>query len=371
MKYFLILIVFGFLLMYSTSITSKVSARGVVPKVQTATFSTTKTSTRTKTSTVTKTLTRTITLTSSKTSTKTATSSVTSSKTSTKTRTFTRTPRPTRTEVPTINPEWTSNSLRIFTPMEGDICYGVKVAGYDNVIAVFTKSYTTPVYVLRGGCFLGTAEISDVLIHTIRLGYSYSIQLLPIWVPSPTNTNTRTVTSTATATSTATPSATFTSTATATSSATATATATNTPTNTATATWTPSPTLTPSNTSTPTFTATATSTRTLTPTYTSTSTRTATPTITNTPTVTIIPEFRVDFSESGTFDILPFAGTKCAVEYYETYPTQWVILEFNSDQDTPIEVTNARCYLGEYSGLDILNYLNRNGETFSEVIIFN
>jgi len=83
----------------------------------------------------------------------------------------------------------------------------------------------------------------------------------------------------------------------------------------------------------------------------------------------VIPEFSIDFEDSGTFEIWPFAGTKCAVEYYDTYPVQWVVLEFLSDLENPIEVTNARCYLGEYSGLDILNYLNRNGESFEEVIL--
>jgi hypothetical protein len=57
------------------------------------------------------------------------------------------------------------------------------------------------------------------------------------------------------------------------------------------------------------------------------------------------------------------------VEYYDAYPVQWVVLEFVSDLESPIEVTNARCYLGEHSGLDILNYLNRNGESFEEVIL--
>lgn len=329
-KLVLITTVIGFIILLFSAQISEAKVGGTVPKVATAT----KTATNSRTATRTKTLTPSKTPTVTSTFTNTVTSTATASRTFTASRTATRTQRATRTEVPEIKPDWTSNSLRIFTPMDGDICFGEKIAGFDNVIAVFTQNYTKPVYVLRGACFLGTVDISYAVVYTLRLNYSYSIKVLPIWTASPTATNTRTATATSSATRTNTP----------------------------TPTWTSSPTVTPSNTSTPTFTATATSTNT------ATATRTSTPTVTNTPTVTVIPDFPIDFEDPGTFEILPFAGTKCAVEYYDTYPTQWVVLEFNSDLDFPVEVTNARCYLGEYSGLDILNYLNRNGESFREVI---
>ena len=345
MKSLLSLLVICYLV--SMGLSMEVAAKGSTkprPRVSTATVSTTKSPTKTATATRTKTATRSF------------------------TRTSTRTLRPTRTEIPLLNPSWSSNSLRIFTPQDGDICYGEKIAGYNFVIAVFTQDYARPVYVYKGGCFLGTAGISEVLIHTMRLDLSYSIKLLPVWIPSPTSTSTRTPSSTSTVTSTYTNTATNTSTKTATSTATYTPSPTSTETSTPTPTRTSTPTYTPSNTSTPSFTSTATATSTATGTKTATATNTNTPTVTSTPTITVIPEFEIDFQDSGTFEIWPFAGTKCAVEYYDTYPVQWVVLEFITDLENPVEVTNARCYLGDYSGLDILNYLNRNGESFVEVI---
>jgi hypothetical protein len=87
--------------------------------------------------------------------------------------------------------------------------------------------------------------------------------------------------------------------------------------------------------------------------------------------MTVIPEFPVYYQDSGTFLIEVVPGLKCAAEYFDTYPTQWVVVEFDGDMEyyAPVELTNARCYVGDYTGEQILNYLNRNGENFVEVLL--
>jgi hypothetical protein len=62
---------------------------------------------------------------------------------------------------------------------------------------------------------------------------------------------------------------------------------------------------------------------------------------------------------------------KCASEFLGTNPTQWVVVEFDGGKEyfAPVEFSNGRCYVGDYTGEEILNYLNRNGENFSEVIL--
>jgi hypothetical protein len=90
--------------------------------------------------------------------------------------------------------------------------------------------------------------------------------------------------------------------------------------------------------------------------------------------MTVIPEFPVYFEDSGTFLIEVVPDLKCAAEYFDTYPVQWVVVEFVDgdegkkleDYTDPVEFTNARCYVGEYTGEQILNFLNRNGESFVE-----
>lgn len=328
---------------------------------------------RTKTPTASRTKTRTRTFTRTPSQTRTPSLTPTKTLTFTPSKTSTRTVPATRTPAPALVPDWSTNWLSLYKPYAGDVCFGQSVAGNGNVIVRFIETMG-PVYIFKGACFQKGQDIFDIYDYTRNLGLNLGVIRLPIWQPSATPTRTFTPSSTPTATSTPTqtliPTRTFTSTATATRTLTPTrtATATFTATNTSTPTFTPTATPTPTNTFTPTNTSTPTSTNTATATRTPTVTSSNTPTVTSTPTITVIPEFRVDFAEVGEVELLAFAGTKCAVEILDTYPTNWVVVEFTEDMTVPVKITNSRCYLGDDSGIDILNYLNRNGENFVEVI---
>ena len=276
--------------------------------------------------------TRTKSPTKSRTATRTPSVTLTPSKTLTNSKTPTRTLRPSRTSVPEVVPDWTVKGVRISNVQDGDICFGKTVNGYSNSLGYFTRF--SKVVVFNGGCFTNEQSLADVYVYLARNGLDYSLKVLPIWVATSTATNTLT------------------------SSPTNTATATLTPSSTATRTFTPSRTNTPTSTST------------FTPTSTPTSTSTATNTATNTatPTITVMPEFIVDHENAGVEELQMEDGTKCAVEFLDGHLGQWIILEFIGQSESPVIATNVRCGKGEFSGDDLLNYLNRYGEEFTEVI---
>ncbi len=358
--------------------TPKVRAIATRTRTATATRTRTKTKvpTRTPTATRTRTKTKVPTRTPSRTFTRTVTNSRTPSKTRTPSFTPTRTQRPTWTPSAGIFPDWSTDFFSLYRPKQGDICYAEYYGTnaqiptiHRNVIVVFNVT-TDPLYIKKGACFRKGESLFEVYNYVNNIGLSYGIITLPSWVPSATPT----LTFTPSATSTATPIPTKTQTPSVTSSRTATAT--RTPTSTFTPTFTPTSTFTATATRTPTSTFTATATRTPTSTFTATATSTLTPTITNTPTVTVMPSFRIDGEELGELELLGFKGTKCAVEWLENYPVQWVILEFTEDMSYPIKITNSRCHFSDpespnepkVSAEDIKNFLNRNGESFTDIV---
>ena len=124
----------------------------------------------------------------------------------------------------------------------------------------------------------------------------------------------------------------------------------------------------------PVWVATATNTRTYTPTSTytptMTSTSTPTPTITPSPTITVIPNFRIDLQYIGTRKIWANAGNVCVVGSIDWLGTTTnnVVVEFSEDLGTWVSITDGRCSARGYSAIDVLNFLNRNGETISGTI---
>lgn len=83
-----------------------------------------------------------------------------------------------------------------------------------------------------------------------------------------------------------------------------------------------------------------------------------------------MPDFEIDHENSGTDELEMVGGTKCAVEYLDGHTGRWFILVFNSQQVDAVVATNVRCGYGDFSGEDLLNYLNRYGESFTEIIEF-
>ena len=125
----------------------------------------------------------------------------------------------------------------------------------------------------------------------------------------------------------------------------------------------------------PVWVATPTNTRTYTPTSTQTPTMTptatSTPTTTPSPTITVIPNFRVDLQYVGTRKLRPFAGNVCAVGSITWLGTTTnnVVVEFTEDIGSWVSVTDARCSAKGVNALDVLNFLQRNGETtYTEAI---
>jgi len=124
----------------------------------------------------------------------------------------------------------------------------------------------------------------------------------------------------------------------------------------------------------PVWVATPTNTRTYTPTSTQTPTMTptatSTPTTTSSPTITVIPNFRVDLKYIGTKKLKAFAGNVCAVGSitWLGVTSTSVVVEFTEDIGTWVSVTDARCSARGYNARDVLNFLQRNGETFTEAI---
>lgn len=124
----------------------------------------------------------------------------------------------------------------------------------------------------------------------------------------------------------------------------------------------------------PVWVATPTNTRTYTPTSTQTPTMTptatSTPTTTPSPTITVIPNFRVDLQYIGTKKLKAFAGNVCAVGSitWLGVTSTSVVVEFTEDIGTWVSITDARCSARGYNARDVLNFLQRNGETFTEAI---
>ena len=125
----------------------------------------------------------------------------------------------------------------------------------------------------------------------------------------------------------------------------------------------------------PVWVATPTNTRTYTPTSTytptMTSTATSTPTTTPSPTITVIPNFRVDLQYVGTRKLRPFAGNVCAVGSitWSGKTSTNVVVEFLEDWGSWVSVTDARCSAKGVNATDVLNFLQRNGETtYTEAI---
>lgn len=326
-----------------------------------------KAQTQTKTKTPTRTWTKTRTGTSTVTATRTTTSTRTWTPSPTPSKTATRTPPATSTPFSELEADWSTDWMRLFTGNIGDVCYGVSVGGIPDVIARITKN-NTRTWIYKGECFYN-GNIFAVEEYLLSKGLEYSVIRIPAWVATATATKTNTATSTSTntliPTKTYTPTVTNTSTATNTSTSTSTFTATTTPTETFTST----ATNTPTSTSTPTNTFTPTNTRTSTATSTPTVTSSKTPTITFTPTVTVLAELVFDVEIEDEFDYQGDAGVICAVESIEGYPNNWVVIEFTGFMPYPVKLTNFRCFYSTgISAEDVINFLNRRGENFTEVI---
>ena len=275
-----------------------------VPSKNPRVFTSTRTRTFTKSPTSTKTGTKTRTGTPTQTETATPTITLTSSKTATRTKSPTRTARPSNTPIVLMNDFNIKEGVTgLFKPYDGDICWGVEVAGLTEVVVEFTQNYSRGIPISGGGCITDGSITAIQLRSSLRtMGKDYEIKTLPIWVP------------------------------------------------------TKSPTLTE------TFTPTLTNSKTPTNTPTNTPTQTRTPTLS--PTVTVISELPIDWeTSSGIFQ--PFPGTICAGEqvgefYYE-------VVEFMDEYAEMNLINGWCYIGGEFTAEDILNFLQRQGLPYTGI----
>jgi len=100
--------------------------------------------------------------------------------------------------------------------------------------------------------------------------------------------------------------------------------------------------------------------------------------VTPSPTVTVIPgNLYFPYEETGTSKIVVVPGLVCAVETFETYPVNWVVVWFDGSVDyaDPVEITNSKCLVAPViedidTGKDIMNKLNREyGGNYVESIL--